>query len=58
METITNRHEKYGQVGIGAEVGEINRARDAFIDDRMIKEKSANSKWEIRDINIKIWNIL
>lgn len=53
METITNRHEKYGQVGIGAEVGEINRARDAFIDDRMIKEKSANSKWEIRDINIK-----
>lgn len=53
MDTITNRHEKYGQVGIGAEVGEINRARDSFIDDRIMKEKSANSKWEIRDINIK-----
>ena len=53
MNTITNRHEKYGQVGIGAEVGEINRARDSFIDDRIMKEKSANSKWEVRDINIK-----
>lgn len=53
MDTITNRHEKYGQVGIGAEVGEINRARDSFIDDRIMKEKSANSKWEVRDINIK-----
>lgn len=53
MNTITNRHEKYGQVGIGAEVDEINRARDSFIDDRIMKEKSANSKWEIRDINIK-----
>ena len=53
MNTITNKHEKYGQVGIGAEVDEINRARDTFIDDRMMKEKSANAKWEIRDINIK-----
>lgn len=53
MNTITNKHEKYGQVGIGAEVDEINRARDSFIDDRMVKEKSANAKWEIRDINIK-----
>lgn len=53
MNTITNKHEKYGQVGIGAEVDEINRARDSFIDDRMMKEKSANAKWEIRDINIK-----
>lgn len=53
MNTITNKHEKYGQVGIGAEVDEINRARDSFIDDRIMKEKSANSKWEIRDINIK-----
>lgn len=53
MNTITNKHEKYGQVGIGAEVDEINRARDSFIDDRMVKEKSANAKWEVRDINIK-----
>ena len=53
MNTITNKHEKYGQVGIGAEVEDINRARDTFIDDRMMKEKSANAKWEIRDINIK-----
>ncbi len=53
MNTITNKHEKYGQVGIGAEVDDINRARDSFIDDRIMKEKSANSKWEIRDINIK-----
>lgn len=53
METITNKSEKYGQVGIGAEANEINRVRDAFIDDRMIKEKSANSKWEVREINLK-----
>ena len=53
MNTITNKHEKYGQVGIGAEVDEINRARDTCIDDRMMKEKSANAKWEIRDINIQ-----
>lgn len=53
METITNRSDRYGQVGIGAEVNEVNRARDSFIDDRIIKEKSANAKWEVRDINIK-----
>ena len=53
METITNKSEKYGQIGIGAEANEINRARDSFIDDRIMKEKSANAKWEIRDINIK-----
>ena len=53
METITNKSDKYGQIGIGAEANEINRARDSFIDDRIMKEKSANAKWEVRDINIK-----
>lgn len=53
MDTITNKSDRYGQIGIGAEVDQVNRARDSFIDDRMMKEKSANSKWEVRDINIK-----
>ncbi len=53
LNSLTNQHPKFGAVGIGSEVEEINRARNAFIDDRMIKEKSSNAKWETREINLK-----
>lgn len=53
MNTLSNQHPKFGAIGIGSEVEQINRARNSFIDDRMIKEKSTNSRWETREINLK-----
>lgn len=53
MNTLSNQHPKFGAIGIGSEVEQINRVRNSFIDDRMIKEKSTNSKWEAREINLK-----
>jgi flagellar hook-associated protein 1 FlgK len=53
MNTLSNQHPKFGAIGIGSEVEQINRVRNSFIDDRMIKEKSTNSKWETREINLK-----
>lgn len=51
--SLSNQHPKFGAIGIGSEIEEINRARNSFIDDRVIKEKSANSKWETREVNLK-----
>jgi len=53
MNSLSNQHPKFGAVGIGSEVEQINRARNSFIDDRMLKEKATNSKWEAREINLK-----
>lgn len=50
---LTNRNDRYGALGIGAEVEEVNRVRNSFIDDRMMKEKSENSRWTAREINLK-----
>ncbi|BDU51082.1 flagellar hook-associated protein FlgK [Haliovirga abyssi] len=44
---------KYGTIGSGADVTGIERVRDEFLDDRMIKEKQEKAKWDVRESNLK-----
>ena len=45
--------EKYGTFGAGVELASVKRARNEFIDDRMIKETTEQAKWETREKNIE-----
>lgn len=53
LEAQSMYSEKYGTVGTGVDLASVNRARNEFLDDRMIKELSEQSKWELRELNIE-----
>ena len=44
---------QYGTLGSGVDMLTVKRARNEFIDDRMVKETSQLSKWEVREINLE-----
>lgn len=44
---------KYGTIGIGVDLASVSRARNEFIDDRMIKELSEQSKLELKELNLE-----
>lgn len=53
LESQSMPSEKYGTIGTGVDLASVNRARNVFLDDRMIKEVSEQSKWEIREQNLE-----
>ena len=44
---------QYGTLESGVDMLTVKRARNEFIDDRMVKETSQLSKWEVREINLE-----
>ncbi len=47
------KDKDFGTIGTGSSVLSITRARNTFLDDRMIKEVQEKAKWETREINLK-----
>ncbi len=43
---------QFGMMGAGADVESITRARNEFIDDRIIAEKSEKAKWDVKETNL------
>ena len=47
---------KYGTIGIGVDLASVSRARNEFIDDRMIKELSEQSRLELKELNLELFS--
>ncbi len=48
-----NRGNVPGNIGQGSVVSQVERIRDAFVDDRIVKEKNAMGYWKTKDNFIK-----
>lgn len=53
IKSLAVNTDKFGMMGAGADVESITRARNEYIDDRIIKEKSEKAKWDVKEINLK-----
>lgn len=53
LESMIAQDAKYGTIGASVDAVSIVRARNTFLDDRMLKEQPEMAKWEVRETNLK-----